>query len=107
MSEDSSVQQLDSDVVMLGFGFERGDRITNDSQALAGSLVVDADGNVYRVYSHRHHTLKVHPVVDGRPVVSADTTIRWWTQADPNLMAPGENDRRTPIYEMSDREADE
>jgi hypothetical protein len=85
----------------------RGQKVTDDTLAPAGSLIVDAKGKVYRVHSHRHHTIQAHAIVDGKPQVSADTTVRFWTQPDANLTPPGDNDRRDPVWEVRGEPAQE
>lgn len=59
--------------------------------------IVDAAGRQYRVHSQRNNLVIAHPIIDGKPQVSADTTVRFWT--NPEATPSGENDRTDPIYQ--------
>ena len=76
----------------------RGERITPETAARmrAGDIVVDGDGNEYRAHAARHHWLLVHPIVGGRPQVSADTGIRFLLSPDRAAAYP--EMRPDPIY---------
>lgn len=71
-------------------------RVTRDRPMNDGATVTDAEGNQYRVHYQRNDLVIAHPIVNGKPQVSADTTVRFWTNQD---VAPsGDNDRTDPIY---------
>ncbi|NLZ42349.1 MAG: hypothetical protein GX886_14020, partial [Comamonadaceae bacterium] len=71
-------------------------RVTRDRPMNDGATVVDADGNQYRVHYQRNDLVIAHPIVDGKAQVSADTTVRFWTNQ--SVPSSGENDRTDPIY---------
>lgn len=71
-------------------------RITRDTPINDGETVVDAQGNPYRVHYQRNDLVVAHPIVDGKPQVSADTTVRFWT--NPNVPPSGDEDRTDPIF---------
>lgn len=79
-----------------GASNSHGERIHPRSDLPDGTRIVDGNGNPYRVHYQRNSLVVAHPIIDGKPVVSADTSVRFWV--DPNREASGENDRLDPIY---------
>lgn len=61
-----------------------------------GTTIRDAKGKQYRVHYMRNSLVVAHPIVDGKPQVSADTTVRFWTNQD--QPPAGENDRTDPVF---------
>lgn len=62
----------------------------------AGDIVVDGQGNEYMALHARHKWLEVAPIVDGRPQVSADTTIKF--HLEPETKHLYRERRGDPIY---------
>lgn len=76
---------------------ERSDaRVTRDSDLADGTTIYDGQGKPYRVHYQRNDLVVAHPIIDGKPRVSADTSVRFWV--NPDRPASGENDRTDPIY---------
>lgn len=62
----------------------------------AGDVAVDDQGREYMVLHARHKWLEVAPIVDGRPQVSADTTIKF--HLEPETKHLYRERRGDPIY---------
>lgn len=71
-------------------------RVTRDRPMNDGATITDAQGNQYRVHYQRNDLVIAHPIINGKPQVSADTTVRFWTNQD--TTPSGDNDRTDPIY---------
>jgi len=74
-------------------------RVTRDTSINDGATVFDRDGKPYRVHYQRNDLVVAHPIINGKPQVSADTTVRFWTNKD--VPPSGERDRTDPIYPAS------
>lgn len=75
------------------------DRVTRDRPMNDGATIADAQGNQYRVHYQRNDLVVAHPIINGNPQVSADTTVRFWTNQD--TTPSGDNDRTDPIYPVA------
>jgi len=71
-------------------------RVTRDSSLADGTTVYDGEGKPYRVHYQRNDLVVAHPIINGVPQVSADTTVRFWVS--PDRAASGEADRTDPIF---------
>ena len=73
-------------------------RVRPSSNMPDGVTIEDEKGQQYRVHYQRNALVLAHPIKDGKAVVSRDTTVRFWVDAD---RAPsGENDRTDAIYRV-------
>lgn len=66
-----------------------------------GTVIRDGKGKLYRVHYQRNALVLAHPIINGKAQVSADTTIRFWT--NPEQTPSGESDRTDPIYSTGQR----
>lgn len=71
-------------------------RVGPDANLHDGTIIRDTKGKQYRVHYMRHSTIVAHPIVDGKPQVSADTTVRFWTH--PERTPAGDNDRTDAVF---------
>lgn len=76
--------------------------VNRESALPDGTTVEDGQGQRYRVHYQRNDLVIAHPIVDGKPQVSRDTSVRFWTS--PDRTPSGESDRTDPIYPVTDDE---
>lgn len=69
--------------------------VTPAADLPTGATIADSKGRQYRVHYMRHGLIVAHPIVDGKPQVSADTTVRFETTKD--FIPSGDNDRTDPV----------
>lgn len=75
---------------------DEGSRVKANPGLYDGTIIRDGHGKLYRVHYNRNSLVVAHPIVNGKPNVNADTTIRFWT--NPDQIPAGENDRTDPIF---------
>lgn len=77
-------------------------RVTRDTGLVDGATIEDGQARQYRVHYQRNDLIVSHPIEGGKPKVSADTTVRFWTgDGTPS----GDNDRTDPVYLVDNRGA--
>lgn len=76
---------------------DKNNRINQNSNLPDGATVTDGAGNPFRVHYQRNGLVIAHPIIDGKPVVSKDTSVRFWVD-DRGGTPSGDNDRTDPIF---------
>ena len=71
--------------------------IDQNSNLPDGTTIKDGNGNLYRVHYQRNGLVIAHPIIDGKPVVSKDTSVRFWVDNRGGTPS-GESDRTDPIF---------
>ena len=76
---------------------QEGGAIDQNSNLPDGTTIKDGNGNLYRVHYQRNGLVIAHPILDGKPVVSKDTSVRFWVDNRGGTPS-GDSDRTDPIY---------
>lgn len=76
-------------------------RVTSTSDLADGTTIKDGKGKLYRVHYQRNHLVIAHPIENGKPQVSADTSVRFWVS--PDRSPSSDNDRTDPIYPVTEK----